>query len=168
MPIEEQVFPGHFRVQWSETIHMLDLSANQLDVTIQEGNESMELLMDTFSSLTDELDRLNAAITNQTADSAGSKNLIEYCATTKEKINQAVIGLQFYDRFTQRMHNVRESLAVLAALVDDPDRQNVPQEWVTLRDGMKSKYSKEQQKTIFHALMQGAEIDEVFELFGDE
>lgn len=168
MPVEAQVFPGHFRVQWSETMHMLDLSANQLDVTIQEGNESMELLMNSFSSLTDELDNLEKAASQQTKDSALQKVILERCNKTKETINQVVIGLQFYDRFTQRIHNVRESIAVLAALIDDPERQNIPEEWITLRNSLKSKYSKEQQKTIFHALMQGAEIDEVFEFFDED
>ena len=168
MPVEPNIFPGHFRVQWSETMHMLDISANQLDVTTQEGNESMELLMDSFGSLTHELDALEKAVANGAAEKEPPGTLLKHCAQTKETINQLVIGLQFYDRFTQRLHNVRESLAVLSALIDDPDKQNVPEEWITLRNSVTSKYSKEQQKTIFHALMQGAEIDEVFEFFDNE
>ncbi len=165
----ENLFPGHFKVQWSETMHMLDLSANQIDLTIQEGNESMELLMDSFSALTDHLEDLEGMLTAYREKSKGDTNdLDKHCQETKKKINQSVIGLQFYDRFTQRLHNVRESLAVLAALIDDPEKQNVPEEWTILRDKIKSNYSIEQQKTIFHALMQGADIDEVFELFDND
>ena len=148
---------------------MLDLSANQIDLTIQEGNESMELLMNSFSALTDHLEGLEKKLQahcNNTESNTDS--LSKHSKETKQKINQCVIGLQFYDRFTQRLHHVRESIAVLAALIEDPTRQNVPEEWTFLRDKIKSKYSTEQQKTIFHALMQGADIDEVFELFDSE
>lgn len=165
----DTLFPGHFKVQWSETMHMLDLSANQIDLTIQEGNESMELLMNSFTALTEHLEKLEyflkALGNNDGVDAA--ENIMQHCQKTHEKVNQSVIGLQFYDRFTQRLHNIRESIAVLAALIDDPDRQNIPEEWVDLRNKIKTKYSTEQQKTIFHALMQGADIDEVFELFDE-
>lgn len=165
MPIEPKIFPGHFRVQWSETMHMLDLCANQLDIATQESGESMELLMDTFASLTDQLDTLQNAATNIKSNGADNSEFLDNCAATKEKVNKIIIGLQFYDRLTQRTHNIRESLAVLAELIDDPHRQNIPEEWVSLRDKIKTKFSKEQQKTIFNALMQGADMDEVFELF---
>lgn len=166
----EKLFPGHFEVQWSETLHMLDLSANQIDLTVLEGDESIELLMNSFSSLTDNLEKLETMLPK--AEHAGTTHTDDdighCCAKTKDQIHQCVIGLQFYDRLTQRLHNVRESLVVLAALIDDPKRQNIPEEWVALRRKIKSKYSAEQQKTIFHALMQGADIDEVFELFDND
>lgn len=155
-----EIFPGKFKVQWSETMHMLDLCADQIDSTIQESNDSMELLMTTFSALTSHLESLTDKI-----DGEKTKESIE---ATKEDINKAVIGLQFYDRMTQRLNRIREGLAVLAALIDDPSRQNIPQEWVDLHDKIKSGFSTEQQKTIFHALMHGADIDEVFELFEKE
>lgn len=166
----KDVFPGHFKVQWSETMHMLDLSANQLDLTIQEGNESVELLMNTFDSLTEHLEslehKLNKAIPPE-APTADAGEISPECRITKEKVNQAVVGLQFYDRLTQRLQHIRESLAVLSALIDDPNKQNIPEEWTILRNKIKTKYSTEQQKSIFHALMRGADIDEVFEFFDD-
>jgi hypothetical protein len=166
----KNLFPGEFKIQWSETMHMLDLSANQIDLTIQEGNESMELLMNSFTALTDHLENLEGMLGALCYDMnpEESSKIMQHSSNTKDKVNQSIIGLQFYDRFTQRLHNVRESMAVLAALIDDPDRQNIPDEWIALRDKIKSKYSSEQQKTIFHALMQGADIDAVFELFDNE
>ncbi|MBN1379563.1 MAG: hypothetical protein JXA04_10050 [Gammaproteobacteria bacterium] len=166
----ENLFPGRFKIQWSETMHMLDLSANQIDLTVLEGNESMELLMTTFTTLKDHLQKLEKMLNGHGGNPPASHidNILQHCGRTKEIVNQSVIGLQFYDRFTQRLHNIRESIAVLAALIDDPERHNVPEEWILLRDKIRSKYSIEQQKTIFHALMQGTDIDEVFELFDND
>lgn len=166
----EILFPGYFEVQWSETMHMLDLCANQIDLTVLEGNESMELLLNSFTSLTTSLEELAASLDRSDDHSGlpGPNEVQKHCKNTKDKINQSIIGLQFYDRLAQRLHNIREGLAVMAALIDDPDRQNIPEEWITLRNKIKSKFSLEQQKTIFHALMQGTDIDEVFELFDDD
>lgn len=162
-------FPGRFRIQWSETMHMLDLSANQIDLTIQEGNESVELLMNTFDALLEYLGSVEKQVGKPTAaaHSTNGADALQECNATKDKINQIVVGLQFYDRFTQRLQHIRESLAVLSALIDDPDKQDIPEEWTILRNKIKSKYSTEQQKGIFHALMRGADIDEVFEFFDD-
>jgi hypothetical protein len=166
----EKPFPGHFEVQWTETMHMLDLSANQIDLTIFEGNESIELLLSSFTTLTTHLDALEKMLhgSNDHSRLMTTESIQQHCKKTKDRINQTIIGLQFYDRMSQRLHNVREGLAVLAALIDDPDRQNIPEEWITLRDKIKTKFSLAQQKTIFHALMQGTDIDEVFELFEDD
>ncbi len=150
------------KVQWSETMHMLDLSANQIDVTIKEGNDSIDVLMDSFTAMANHLDVLEKSINQSVPD---SHHLADNCYAIKEKVNQLVIGLQFYDRFTQRLNHVRQSLAVLAELIDDPQRHNFPEEWISLHNKIRSSYSIEQKKTIFQALMQGADIDEVFELF---
>lgn len=165
----KELFPGHFKVQWYETMHMLDLSANQIDLTVQEGTESVELLTETFTAMAACLEGLEKSIKRLDGrDRPGEADqALRDCQITREKVSQAIIGLQFYDRLTQRLHHIRESLAVLSALIDDPEKQNVPEEWVELRDKIKSRYSIEHQKTIFHALMQGADIDEVFEFFDE-
>lgn len=163
-------FPGESRIQWTETVHMLDLTANQIDLTLREGNDSMELLTNTFTSMADCLDSLEKSLEKIVYGSEKSLNgshVLTDCYAAKEKINNAIIGLQFYDRLTQRFKYIRESLIVLAELIDDPCRQNTPEEWVTLRKKIKSDYSTEQKKTIFNALMDGMDLDKVFELFED-
>ena len=163
----DNLFPGAFKVQWNETVHMMDLCANQIDLTLNESDQSFELLTTTFTTMADRLDDLESTLETLANESqtAIEPGLLDTCYAAKEQINAAIIGLQFYDRMTQRFHNVRAALVVLAELIDDPNRQNTPEEWISLRNAIKSNFSKEQQKTIFHALMQGADINEVFELF---
>lgn len=161
-------FPGESKVQWAETVHMLDLTANQIDLTLREGNDSIELLTNTFTSMVDCLGSLEDALEKivfSTDKSISESNALTGCYTAKEKINNAIIGLQFYDRLTQRFKYIRESLIVLAELIDDPTRQNIPEEWIALRQKIKSNYSVEQKQTIFNALMDGMDIDKVFEFF---
>ncbi|GIX21971.1 MAG: hypothetical protein KatS3mg121_0754 [Gammaproteobacteria bacterium] len=157
-------FPGPFKVQWTETLHMLDLSAHQIDLSLSEGNESMNLLVDSFDVLAETLDRLYEALADDDPDPQRARAC---CAAAREAIHKVIIGMQFYDRLSQRLGHVRESLAVLADLIDDPDKQNIPEEWIILRRKIKTKYSVEQQKSIFHALMSGQDMDEVFESFED-
>ena len=163
-------FPGGSKIQWTETVHMLDLTANQIDLTLREGNDSMELLTNTFTSMVDCLDSLEKSLEKMvygTEKGINVSHALTDCYAAKEKINNAIIGLQFYDRLTQRFKYIRESLIVLAELIDDPTRQNIPEEWVGLRQKIKSDYSTEQKKTIFNALMDGMDLDKVFELFED-
>lgn len=163
-------FPGEFKVQWIETIHMLDLTVNQIDLTLSEGNDSIELLTNTFTSMADCLDGLEDSLEKMTygmGKSFNESDALTNCYAAKEKINNAIIGLQFYDRLTQRFKYIRESLIVLAELIDDPSRQSIPEEWIALRQKIKSNYSTEQKQTIFNALMDGMDINKVFELFED-
>src|SRR5690606_31997632 len=148
--------PGESKIQWTETVHMLDLTANQIDLTLREGNDSMELLTNTFTSMVACLDSLERSL-EKTVYGDTSHALTD-CYAAKEKINNAIIVLYFYDRLTQRFKYIRESLIVLAELIDDPARQNTPEEWVTLRQKIKSDYSTEQKKTIFNALMDGMDL----------
>lgn len=163
-------FPGESKIQWTETVHMLDLTANQIDLTLREGNDSMELLTNTFTSMADCLDTLEKSLEKTVyggEKSINASHALTDCYAAKEKIHNAIIGLQFYDRLTQRFKYIRESLIVLAELIGDPIRQSIPEEWVALRQKIKSDYSTEQKKTIFNALMDGMDLDKVFELFED-
>lgn len=163
-------FPGESKIPWIETVHMLDLTANQIDLTLREGNDSIELLANTFTSMADCLDTLEKSLEKMAYGAEkgiNGSNALTDCYAAKEKINNAIIGLQFYDRLTQRFKYIRESLIVLAELIDDPCRKNLPEEWVALRQKIKSDYSTEQKKTIFNALMDGMDLDKVFELFED-
>ena len=163
----DNLFPGAFKVQWNETVHMMDLCANQIDLTLSESNDSFDLLTNAFTTMAGRLDDIEKSLETlaNTPRNSTESELLNTCYAAKEQINAAIIGLQFYDRLTQRLQHVREALVVLAELIDDPNRQNTPEEWISLRNRIKSNFSKEQQKTIFHALMKGADIDEVFELF---
>ena len=170
MADDSNKFFGESKIQWTETVHMLDLTANQIDLTLREGNDSIELLTSTFTSMADCLDSLEKSLEKMAygpEKSINGSHALSDCYAAKEKINNAIIGLQFYDRLTQRFKYIRESLIVLAELIDDPCRQNIPEEWVGLRQKIKSDYSTEQKKTIFNALMDGMDLDKVFELFED-
>lgn len=69
----------------------------------------------------------------------------------------------FYDRLTQRLAHVSHSLAELNDLVGDKQRVLSPQEWIALRDKIRSKYTSVDECAMFDAVMSGMSVHEALE-----
>ncbi len=133
-----------------ETVTMLYLAICQIETSIQESNESMDNLTDTFTEL---------------ARQTSNPNETRYAMPENfnEKINQAITSFQFYDRISQRLDHVAKGLERMTQIFNDSERLNHPDSWLQIQEEVKSSYSMEAERIMFDEIMNGATIEEALE-----
>lgn len=82
-------------------------------------------------------------------------------------IQDTIVAFQFYDRLSQRLHQIVSSLGMMSQLIADRQRLHNPYEWAELQDSIKSRYTIDADRIMFDALLAGASIEESIEIAGD-
>ncbi|MCX8085647.1 MAG: hypothetical protein N3C63_01970 [Rhodocyclaceae bacterium] len=149
--------------QARQTVLMLELAAGQVEAAMKDSNSSVEVLTDSFTSLVDTLQLVEAAI-DTLPDTIGN-GLVkqEIQSNTRfigEKIRQAIVAFQFYDRLVQRLDHVCRGLDGLAELLADPARKGDPAEWRALQEKILAKYTLAEERAMFDAVLAGTPVQE--------
>ena len=82
-----------------------------------------------------------------------------------QQMQRAIVAFQFYDRLTQKLHHVNESLTHLGDLISDSRRLYNPGEWNRIQQEIRSNYTMECERLMFDHIMQGATVREALELY---
>lgn len=149
-------------LDWSqvrETIKLLNLSAAQVDVIMQESELSVNTLTDSFTDIVESMQ----TITNHllALETSGAKDeVLDCCTETKDKIQAAIIAFQFYDRMQQCLQHVTSNLRGLSKLVENPERLYNPNEWHEFQKQIRSRFTMESEKMMFDAILQGKSVDD--------
>jgi hypothetical protein len=155
-------------LDWSqirETVRMLNLSVAQIGMALREGDDSITSLSHSFTTMIGSVNEIEKAAKDLPEDERGAGQCItHHCATVTEHMLSAIVAFQFYDKLSQRLNHVNNSLAELAALVDDSARLYNPYEWSALQQKIRSQYSMREEQEMFDALLAGASIDEALHL----
>ena len=153
-------------LDWSqvrETVLMLELAAGQVDAAMRDSNSSVQTLTDTFTSMADTLSTIDVAL-GTLPDTIGNgmvkTEIQDNARQVAQKVHQAIIAFQFYDKLVQRLDHVCHSLSGLSGLVSDTGRLYNPQEWSALQELIRSKYTMTEERGMFDAVMAGATVDE--------
>ncbi|MFO1349974.1 MAG: hypothetical protein U1F68_04545 [Gammaproteobacteria bacterium] len=156
-------------LDWSqvrETVRMLDVAVAQMQMFMTEGNESVGTLTHLFTSVAGMV-AVIGRIADQLPDNPDATTqkaaILSHCESVAAKMQASIIAMQFYDRLTQRLSHVSDSLAELADLIGDPARLYLPVEWFGLQEKIRSLYTIEQERAMFDALMGGASVGEVLD-----
>ncbi len=156
-------------LDWSqirETVRMLNLAIAHITWSMKEGDESVETLGNSFTSMAGVITTIKE-ITNDLPDNMENEmknTMTDKCHNLSEKIQSAIIAFQFYDRITQQLTHVCNSLSSLGELISDQNKFFHPCEWQALQTQIRSKYSMESEKAMFDALMKGGSIEDVLRL----
>ena len=151
---------------WSqvrETVLMLGLAVAQIESAMKDGNESIDVLADSFTSMYGHIQRIerDAEGLDGHANEAGiGESIRKTCKTVSAKMQHVIVAMQFYDKLAQRMSHVSHSMEALAELISDLSRIYNPGEWVSLQEKIKSRYTLEAERVMFEAIMKGASINE--------
>jgi len=153
-------------LDWSqvrETVLMLNLAVAQIEKAMKEGDESVDHLTETFTSLAGSIQAIGSAAENlqDTDEKRAIQANIEPLA---KQVNRAIVAFQFYDKLTQRLSHASNSLGALGALVGDPVRLYSPYEWHGLQAMIESKYTIDGDRKMFEAIHSGATVDEALAL----
>lgn len=156
--------------QLKETILMLNLSVAQIDQSLHEGNASVDTLASTFTALATNLGDIQSSIEQVNDTNCDqTKRIIQGSATTAlDKVQSAIIAFQFYDKLTQRLDHVSDSLSSLTALIADPAALYSPPQWQALQQSIRSKYTMEEERRMFDKVLSGIPIAEALAQFNEE
>ncbi|HRE56074.1 MAG TPA: hypothetical protein PLP22_14955 [Candidatus Competibacter sp.] len=158
-------------LDWSqirETILMLALSVAQIEMSMRDSDGSVEVLSNSFTSMMGQVKMVErtAAALPETPDIADARSAImEHCNTVGEMMRSAIVAFQFYDKLTQRLGHVNGSMTVLADLIADPRRLYNPYEWMGMQEKIKSRYTMEEERLMFEAIMQGKTVKQALMLY---
>lgn len=151
---------------WSqvrETVLMLGVAVAQIESAMKDGNESVDVLADSFTSMyghVQRIERETEALMEHSGESQVAESIQKTCKTVSSKMQHVIVAIQFYDKLAQRLSHVSHSMQALAELISDHSRIYNPGEWVSLQEKIKSRYTLEEERVMFEAIIKGAGINE--------
>ena len=161
----------HPDLDWSqirETILMLALAVAQIEMSMRESDGSVEVLSNSFTSMVGQvkmIERTVAALPDSAELTDAKTTIINSCSTVSEMMHSAIIAFQFYDKLTQRLNHVTGSLGSLADLVNDTRRLYNPYEWLGMQEKIKSRYTMEEERLMFEAIMEGKTVKQALAIY---
>jgi hypothetical protein len=158
-------------LDWSqvrETVLMLELAAGQIVAAMHESNEPVNVLTGGFTSLASLLTRIQSsldALPETPENTALKKELQGSTSEVSNVVTQSIVAFQFYDKLSQRLDHVCHGLGKLSDLVADRKRLFNPEEWKTLQQGIRSRYSTVEEVAMFEAVLSGIPVQEALQKF---
>lgn len=147
-------------LDWSqvrETILMLGLAIAQIESAMKDSGESVESLANSFTTMSGTV-KVIADAAEDLPDSPAKQCVTDNCRIVSERVNEAIIAFQFYDRMVQRLSHVAHSVDDLGGLIADSRRLYNPHEWVGMQQKIRSKYTMDEERVMFDAIMQGMTV----------
>lgn len=154
-------------LDWSqirETIKLLTVSVAQVEGSIKAGDESVNALAGSFTSMVDDMKHIHEILSGLQPSESRDHALV-HCETTQQRINAAIVAFQFYDRLQQCLQHVSNNLKGLSLIIDTPHRLYNPAEWHKFQESIRNQYTMEAEKVMFDAIHQGKSVDEALTLF---
>lgn len=158
-------------LDWSqvrETILMLELTVAQIETAMKDSDGSVGVLADSFTSMMDSIRQINDEVRALPEDekTAGPLQVISgHCQDVISRMQSVIIAFQFYDKLTQRLNHVSRSIDNLAGLISTPARLYSPEEWRGLQELIRSKYTMEEERAMFDAIMRGMNISQALAVY---
>lgn len=156
-------------LDWSqvrETVRMLHLCIAQIDMSLRDGDDSIQKLSSSFTSMIDSVNVIGNAI-DKFESYPKYKMIFETITQENNKVSlkmqDSVIAFQFYDKLSQRLSHVSHALGALADLVGDDGRLYNPCEWSELQSKIRARYSMREEQDMFDLLLSGATIEAALE-----
>jgi hypothetical protein len=142
---------------------MLELATGQIEAAMKDSNASVDVLTDSFTTMAGYLHMMTQTLVSlpDEGEIGDTKNqILEAANHVTGMVHQSIVAFQFYDKLTQRLAHVSHSLAALNDLVGDKHRVLSPQEWMALREKIRSKYTSVDECAMFDAVMSGMSVHE--------
>jgi len=154
-------------LDWSqvrETVMMLNLAVAQISNAMQDGDESVKTLTDSFTAMMENIAAIQSTAATLPAEASQRDDISRNCDAISSQMQTAIVAFQFYDKLNQRLGHLTDSLASLGDLVASPEQLYSPHAWKKLQMDIKSRYTMESDKAMFDAILNGASIAEALHL----
>jgi hypothetical protein len=142
------------------------ISQKEADKIMTEAREIMGRIKEADSSLTEDADRMEDLISIMGSGIlSGARDRATNAADEANvMIQDTIIAFQFYDRLSQRLHQIVSSLGMMSQLFADKQRLHNPYEWAELQDSIKARYTIDADRIMFDALLAGASIEDAVDI----
>ncbi|KUJ71569.1 hypothetical protein [Thiomicrospira sp. WB1] len=154
-----------------ETILMLNLSVAQIELSINEGDHSVNTLIDSFTYMSQHLEAIEqssqkiAHLSDQVDGMAEhNASLLSQTSELSEKMHQAIIAFQFYDKLSQRLNHVSVGLSGLAEIVSHEMHAKDQAQWESFRQAVRKGTSMQEEEELFELIFdKKCPVDEAIE-----
>ncbi len=146
---------------------MLALAVAQVESSMKDGAQSVDTLTQSFTHMAKYIKKIRTVTQKVTPSTLSTfQEVIENTALTlEENVQDAVVAFQFYDRISQRLEHVCNSLDQLGGLINDPGSLYNPDHWHTLQENIKGSYTMEAERIMFEHILRGHSIEEALEIY---
>lgn len=161
-------------LNWSqvrETISMLCLAMAQVETSLNDSSKSVDVLTQSFTEIASDAQSIVKTIKDSDSTEAldaAKADMLDKASSVLAKMNHAVVAFQFYDRLSQKLGHVNESLTHLGEVISDQGRVYNPEEWKKIQSEIRDNYTMECERLMFDLIMKGATIREALELYRHE
>ncbi|GKT11054.1 MAG: hypothetical protein ISEC1_P0017 [Thiomicrorhabdus sp.] len=142
-----------------QTILMLNLSVAQIDLSITDGDSSVNTLIDSFSFMSQHIEQIQVSSQNlvdlaskHTDVSEHHNFLLSEASELSSKMQQAVIAFQFYDKLSQRLEHVSHGLSGLAQIVSNEMRVKDVLEWEEFKSSVRKGTTMREEEELFELI----------------
>ena len=133
-----------------DTLLMLSVSVAQIKSILNDGGESVSELVDSFVNLADTFNNL---VTHKT--DIDHTDLVE----VKRQIEHGIVAFQFYDRLSQRLDHVSNSLVQMGTIIGDENKRIDPTQWQAFQQSIESNLTMETERKIFAQILAGVPVE---------
>ncbi len=158
-----------------QTILILNLSVAQIDLSITEGDNSVNTLIDSFTYMSKHIEQIQQAgsrIAEISSDIEGMEThnsvLLNEAGELSQKMQQAVIAFQFYDKLSQRLEHVSHGLSGLAEIVSHEMRVKNAEEWEAFKASVRKGTTMREEEELFELIFdQHVPAEEAIDIMKD-
>ena len=147
---------------WSEvreTVLILNVAVARIKHAMLEGDDSFTSLSQSFIEIINSAEQIMHA-TKNLEDSAEKTDITNNCQEVSQRVGSSIIAFQFYDKLSQRMTLVSNTLNSLSEVLKDPAKKNEHEEWLKLQNTIRSKYTLDSDQKMFDDVLNGISVEE--------
>lgn len=142
-----------------ETIMVLNLSVAQIELSITDGDNSVNTLIDSFSYMSKHIEEIEES-TKKIAELSGvlegmdehHQSLLLQTGELSNKMQQAIIAFQFYDKLSQRLDHVSKGLSGLADIVSHEMHAQDEAEWEAFKTSVRKGTTMREEEELFELI----------------
>lgn len=142
-----------------ETIMVLNLSVAQIELTITDGDNSVNTLIDSFEFMSKHIESIEVSskkIAEMSNDVAGvaehNASLLTQTNDLAQKMQQAIIAFQFYDKLSQRLDHVSNGLSGLAEIVSHEMHAKDQAQWEAFKSEVRKGTTMREEEELFELI----------------
>lgn len=142
-----------------ETILILNLSVAQIELSITEGDNSVNTLIDSFTFMSNHIESIQKSsqlILEMSGKIKGiqeqNDSLLLQAGELSGKMQQAIIAFQFYDKLSQRLEHVSKGLIGLSEIVSNEMHAIDEAQWESFRKDVRKGTSMREEEELFELI----------------
>lgn len=142
-----------------ETVLILNVAVARIKHAMLEGDDSFTSLSQSFVEIIGSAENITQAI-KKLEDSPEKTDIAENCQDISQRVGSSIIAFQFYDKLSQRMALVSNTLNSLAEVLKDPIKKDNHEEWLKLQNTIRSKYTLDSDQKMFDDVLSGMSVED--------